>query len=95
MTGTLFTDLEHNVADLLRENERALTRIRQLEQELAVCQADRDRARDAGERLAGACEAAIHCIIELEPWYEHDNERPTMSKLREALAGWRGQERDQ
>ena len=53
MTANLFTDLEHNVADLLRENERALARIRQLEDQLATCQADRDRARDAGERLAG------------------------------------------
>ena len=50
MTGPLFRDLQR---DIDAERRRLLTRIRQLEDQLATCQADRDQAREAGERLAG------------------------------------------
>ena len=87
MTGPLFRDLQR---DIDAEQRRLLARIRQLEDQLATCQAERDRAREAGERLAGAVKVLVNDSVDsLNRDYEYIVDITTLKDLQAALAAAR------
>jgi len=72
-------------AGILDELKTANDANEYLSEQLAAAIARADAVEADAERLAEAANAAIDAIIELEPWWEPDNERAELRKLRAAL----------